>query len=145
MSEETNVIKESLEEIQKEISSLSDKLSILYKKRDKLKMSRINYKGKYLYHKRYGYIYVQSQFVDYEQFVLQGFTFNFSISPYMDDFYYKVDALSEWHIRFSDVSFEKEVKEITKEEFLEEFNKALDAYRKEAPGMLEYCFNEAGK
>ncbi len=140
--EENNTTKESLEEIQKEISSLSDKLSILYKKRDALKMSGVNYKGKYLYHESYGYIYVQSQFVYYEHFVLQGFTFNVSFSPYTDDFYYKVDALSEWHIRFSDQFFEKEVKEITKEEFLEEFSKTLDEYRKEIPKMLEYCLNE---
>lgn len=141
MDKKDSGIESSFKEIQKEITALTDKLNFLRKRRNAL----VNYEGKYLYHKHFGYIYAQTQFVYGDHFVLQGFTFNFSISPYADDFYYKVDALSEWHIRFGDQSFREKIKEITKEEFLEEFNKSLDAYRKEAPGMLEYCFNESGK
>jgi hypothetical protein len=128
-----------LEKIQKRINSLSNKLSTLYEERNKIEMSDKDYRGKCFYHRSRGYIYVQSQFVYGKEFILQGFVFNSSISPYSDDFYYSVDALREWRISFDDRFFENELTEITKEEFVEAFNKDLDEYRTKVPEMLEYC------
>lgn len=128
-----------LEKIQKKINSLTDKLSALYEERNKIKMSDKDYRGKCFYHSNRGYIYVQAQFVYREHFILQGFTFNSSISPYSDDFYYSANALREWRISFDDRFFENELTEITKEEFVEAFNENLDEYKTKVPEMLEYC------
>lgn len=134
MNKEDN---DSLEEVQKEITILADKLSALYKKRDAFIKSQIDYQGKCLYHEHYGYIYVQTQYVYNGYFVLQGFTFKDRLTPFRDDFYYKVDALGEWNIRFSDNLFSNKVKEITKREFLKKFNKELENYKKSVSTILK--------
>lgn len=132
--------KETLKEVQKEISSLTKKLNVLYKKRDMIKTMNHDYRGKYLYHNNYGYIYVQSQYVDEEYLVLQGFVFYYSFSPYNDDFYYKVDALQDWRIRINS-SFKDEVKEITKEKFIKDFNKGLNELKEKTPEMFSQYLN----
>lgn len=129
--------KETLEKVQKEISSLTKKLNVLYKKRDMIKTSSCNYCGKYLYHDDYGYIYIYEQYIDKEYLVLQGFAFYYNLEPYEDAFYHKVDALQDWRIRINS-SFENEVKEITKEEFIKEFNKGLNELKDKAS---KYFFN----
>lgn len=131
-----------LEKIQKKINSLSDELNGLYEERNRIKMSGKDYRGKCFYHPNRGYIYVQGQYVYGKDFILQGFVFNSCISTYSDAFYYSADALNEWRISFDDRFFEKELTEITKEEFIEAFNKDLDEYRMKVPEMIEHCLND---
>lgn len=127
--------KETLEKIQGEISSLTKRLNSLYKKRDAIKAADYDYEGKYLYHEDYGYICVLSQYVDDGCLVLQGLTFTYNLGPYRDDFYYKVDGLQNWKIPVNSY-FRDKVKEITKEEFIEDFNAMLNELKKKVPKRL---------
>lgn len=123
----------SLETIENEMYEYYNKLNTLRKERMECILSNENWEEKCLHCEHRGYIYVRSQDV-HDVITLQGFTFNYSLSQYNDNFHFKSDAWGEWVFNISDYNRmlnDKRIKEITKEEFLKEFNFAISEYSKD--------------
>lgn len=121
----------TLLEIDKQIEETHNKLFDLQNQRNKILCGEYNWKGKYIYHEYYGYMYVAEQipprkYVD--TIVLQGFKFQSNPVIYSDDCFFTLKALGEWEIPIQSYQRyiqKKMFKELTKEEFYSEFKKSL--------------------
>lgn len=118
----------TIDELCKERDRLYDKILEINQQISEKEIEGLNFQGKYVYSKTYGYMYVTWQKHDKSidgngrgKMFFQGLSFKGSFSEYKDDSYFTYDALEEWNIPF--FVFISEVKsgqfiEITKEEFM---------------------------
>ena len=128
----------TVKEIDNKIDHLYDEIDKLRTKREKQIIGNTNYCNKYIYCEEFGYMYVREQYFDGD-FNLQGFAFVYTISPYSDTFYFKSNAWEEWKFPvtlWKDYVKQKEIQEITKEEFFSTFKKAKEEYNKASDEML---------
>lgn len=135
----------TIEEISKKIECLNLEVEELMREREKQLIGKGEYVRKYIYCRCYGYMYVTEEFLDYKarEVIMCGFSFNYSISPYADDFWFSSDACKEWRLplnRLNDLIKKGDLKEVTKEEFFSAFENAKDIYDKESITMLNKLF-----
>lgn len=131
----------TLEEISKKIEGLNREVEELMREREKQLIGNCEYVRKYIYCQYYGYMYVTEEFLDYRarEVIMRGFSFNYSTSPYADNFWFSSDACKEWRLslnRWNDLIKQGDLKEVTKEEFMSAFENAKEIYDKESITML---------
>jgi hypothetical protein len=139
---------EQIEQLEKERHELLEKYHNIEAKITKLKIENYNYEGKYIFIENYGYMYVTWQHYEEKsiygdkRMFFQGFTFKASITDYRDDFYIRANSLDEWYIpidAFQRYVRDNKIKEVTKEEFINEFEKHYTNFHKEYKNMLDCC------
>ena len=121
----------TLLEIDKQIEETCNKLVDLRDQRSKILCCEHDWKGKYIYHKDYGYMYVVEQIPprDGENTIaLQGIKFQSNPGVYSDNCFFTFNALGEWEIpiqKYQKYIEKRMFKELTKEKFYAEFKKSL--------------------
>lgn len=141
LEKERNELLEKCKEVLMDYNNIRTKIR-------QFKLGDYNYEGKYIFVDEYGYMYVTKQRYDEkspdgdERMLLQGFAFQSSITEFRDDFWWASDSLMDWNIpinTFQSYVKEKRIKEITKEEFMNEFEKQYDSFHKNYKEMLDQC------
>ena len=97
----------TLLEIDKQIEETCNKLVDLRDQRSKILCCEHDWKGKYIYHKDYGYMHVVEQIPprDGENTIaLQGFKFQSNPGVYSDNCFFTFNALGEWGNTYSKIS-----------------------------------------
>ena len=131
---------DEIEKIDKEIKEASAKVHELQRERYKLVLMKVGLIGKYLYCPRYGYIFVIGQSVK-NYIVLNGLTFKYSFSDYVEDCCFEFDALGKWELAFQeyrDLKDDGALVELSKEQFYEALYNASDLLKKQSLETL-YC------
>lgn len=130
---------ESIESIDTRIKEISTELCVLREERRKLANSVISMEGKYLNMGELGYMYVKYQEIIGGTIVLRGVYFKGNISEYRDNFYLESDADFPISIKtdiFTSELENKEIVEISKEEFVSRFNELVCDYQKSFVTLL---------
>lgn len=148
INEEKEYSIEELNEIRTQAWEISRKASSLI---TELQIEDYNYEHKFIHYKERGYMYVTWQ--KYEQndafgeniMFFQGMSFRSSLTSYQDESYFFYDALDEWRIPID--SFKRDIengniKEITKEEFMNAIKSNYDILYKEIEKMTNYLINK---
>lgn len=129
-----------MQKISNELTRIGDEIA-------KSEIENYDCTGKYIYVPEYGYMFVTWQCLDNshriyldDRMFFQGYGFNISTTDYRDDYYVSVDAMKEWYIPIE--KFKKCIKEIkvlTKEEFVQAHNDMISKYISDWNNMLEFC------
>lgn len=134
----------TIQSIDNELAEIGVRIAKLHAEKNKIILKEINWVGKYIFCQNIGCMYVTAVYVDSNAITFQGIGLRSSFSPYSDDYSIFLSLLDNFSLSASmyQSRLEKgELKEITRDEFLEKYNDIKEEINIRTLGRIDSIIN----
>lgn len=134
----------TVQSIDNELAELGQRIAELHAEKNKIILKEINWIGKYISFKDIGYMYVTAVFVNSAGITFQGIGLRSSFSPYSDDYSIFLSLMDNFSLSTSmyPIQLKKgELKEITRDEFLQKYNEIKEEINIRTLGRIDNIIN----
>ncbi len=134
----------TVQSIDKELAELGDRIIKLHAEKNKIILKEINWIGKYIFCQGIGCMYVTAVYASSNAITFQGIGLRSSFSPYSDDYSIFLSLMDNFSLSVSnyEIHLKKgELKEITRDEFLQKYNEIKEEINIRTLGRIDNIIN----
>lgn len=134
----------TVQSIDNELAELGDRIIKLHAEKNKIILKEINWIGKYIFCQGIGCMYVTAVYVNSNAITFQGIGLRSSFSPYSDDYSIFLSLMDNFSLSTSmyPIQLKKgELKEITRDEFLQKYNEIKEEINIRTLGRIDNIIN----
>ena len=134
----------TVQSIDNELAELGQRIAELHAEKNKIILKEINWIGKYIFCQGIGCMYVTAVYVDSNAITFQGIGLRSSFSPYSDDYSIFLSLMDNFSLSVSNYKIhlkKGELKEITRDEFLQKYNEIKEEINIRTLGRIDNIIN----